>query len=86
MIPDAVKAHETGGKIPDGFLAGPRSLIGYGVLVLVVVAVLALGRRMPPRRRFVPNFASSALSMRSASANNAETSSARTFSFSLIRA
>ena len=37
-----------GGKLPDGFLAGPRSLIGYAVLVLVVVSVLALGRRIPP--------------------------------------
>jgi hypothetical protein len=28
--------------------AGPRSLIGYAVLVLVVVSILALGRRIPP--------------------------------------
>ena len=48
LIPDAVKANQTGGKIPDGFLAGPRSLIGYAILVLVVVSVLALGRRIPP--------------------------------------
>jgi hypothetical protein len=46
-MPDAIKALETGGTIPDGFLAGPRSLIGYVVLVLVVVSVLALGRRIP---------------------------------------
>jgi hypothetical protein len=48
LIPDVVKAAQTGGKIPDDFLAGPRSVIGYGVLVLVIVAVLALGRRIPP--------------------------------------
>jgi hypothetical protein len=48
LIPDFVKFYQTGGKIPDGFLAGPRSLIGYAVLVLVVVSVLALGRRIPP--------------------------------------
>ncbi len=48
LLPDGIKARETGGKIPDGFLAGPRSLIGYAILVLVVVAVLALGRRIPP--------------------------------------
>ncbi len=48
MIPDAIKAQQAGGKIPEGFLAGPRSLVGYGVLVLVIVAVLALGRRIPP--------------------------------------
>ncbi|CAM3035589.1 hypothetical protein BST27_18420 [Mycobacterium intermedium] len=48
MIPDGIKARQTGGSIPDGFLAGPRSLIGYIVLVLVVVSILALGRRIPP--------------------------------------
>jgi hypothetical protein len=48
LIPDAVKAAQTGGKIPDGFLAGPRSLIGYAILVLVAVSVVALGRRIPP--------------------------------------
>jgi hypothetical protein len=47
-VPDGIKAQETGGTIPDDFLAGPRSLIGYAVLVLVVVSVLALGRRIPP--------------------------------------
>jgi len=47
-IPDGIKAGETGGTVPDGFLAGPRSLIGYVILVLVVAAVLALGRRIPP--------------------------------------
>jgi hypothetical protein len=47
-IPDGIKARATGGKVPDGFLAGPRSLIGYAVLVLVVVCVVALGRRIPP--------------------------------------
>jgi hypothetical protein len=48
VIPDTVKLSQTGGRIPDGFLAGPRSLIGYGILMLVVVSVLALGRRIPP--------------------------------------
>jgi hypothetical protein len=48
MIPDDIKAGETGGKIPDGFIAGPRSVLGYVVLVLVVVSVLALGRRIEP--------------------------------------
>ena len=48
LIPDIVKVYQTGNKIPHGFLAGPRSLIGYAVLVLVVVSVLALGRRIPP--------------------------------------
>jgi hypothetical protein len=48
MIPDGIKARETGGTIPDDFLAAPRSLIGYAVLVLVVVSVLVLGRRIPP--------------------------------------
>lgn len=48
LIPDNVKAYQTGGKIPDGFLAGPRSLLGYAVLVLIVVSILALGQRIPP--------------------------------------
>jgi hypothetical protein len=48
LIADGIEARGAGGKIPVGFLAGPRSLIGYGVLVLVVVAVMALGRRVPP--------------------------------------
>ncbi|MBW0012065.1 glycosyltransferase family 87 protein [Mycobacterium sp.] len=48
MIPDDIKAGETGGKIPAGFMAGPRSLLGYVVLVLVVVCIVALGRRIQP--------------------------------------
>jgi len=48
LLPDAVEASQTGGRIPDSFLAGPRSLIGYAILALVVVCVLALGRRLPP--------------------------------------
>ena len=48
LIPDGVKVYQTGGKIPDGFLAGPRSLAGYAVLVIIVISVLALGRRIPP--------------------------------------
>ena len=48
LIPDGIAAANAGGTVPEGFLAGPRSLIGYVVLVLVVVCVLALGRRIPP--------------------------------------
>ncbi|MCV7312346.1 hypothetical protein [Mycobacterium paraffinicum] len=29
LAPDAVEAARTGGRIPDGFLAGTRSLVGY---------------------------------------------------------
>lgn len=47
-VPDGLKAQQAGGKIPDGFLAGPRTLIGYVVVLLVVAAVFALGRRIPP--------------------------------------
>jgi len=47
-IPDYIKAGGPGGKIPDGYLAGPRALIGYVVLMLVVACVTALGRRIPP--------------------------------------
>ncbi len=49
LIPDAIKTYQAGwGKIPDSFLAGPRSLAGYAVLVIIVVSVLALGPRIPP--------------------------------------
>ncbi|MFV0495783.1 hypothetical protein [Mycobacterium sp.] len=47
-IPDAIKAAQTGGKIPDDFLSGARSLIGYAVVLIVVSVVIALGRRIPP--------------------------------------
>src|SRR6516162_2750539 len=46
-IPDAIKVQRSGG-IAEGFLAGPRSLIGYAVLFLIIISVLALGRRIPP--------------------------------------
>ena len=49
LIPDGIKSYQSGwGKIPDDFLAGPRSLAGYGVLLAIVIAVLVLGRRIPP--------------------------------------
>jgi hypothetical protein len=47
LIPDNVKALQTGGTLPDGFLLGPRLMIGYVVLLVVVASVLVLGRRMP---------------------------------------
>jgi hypothetical protein len=46
LIPDAIAGR--GHAVPYGFLDGPRSLIGYAVLVVVVIAVLALGRRIAP--------------------------------------
>jgi hypothetical protein len=48
MVPDNIKARQTGGNIPEGFLAGPRLLIGYAILVVVVAVVVALGRRISP--------------------------------------
>ncbi|MBW0019055.1 MAG: DUF2029 domain-containing protein [Mycobacterium sp.] len=47
-IPDAVAAAGNGGKVPDGFLEGPRVLLGYVVLLLVLGCVLVLGHRIPP--------------------------------------
>jgi hypothetical protein len=47
LIPDNLKLAQTG-RIPEDFLVGPRSAVGYAVLVAVVVSVLALGRRVPP--------------------------------------
>ncbi|EHB49733.1 hypothetical protein MycrhDRAFT_5120 [Mycolicibacterium rhodesiae JS60] len=37
-----------GGALSDHALAGPRSLIGYAILAIVVVSVLVLGKRIPP--------------------------------------
>jgi hypothetical protein len=48
LLPDAVMASQSGGEIPDGFLAGPRSVLGYSVLLIIVICVIALGRRIPP--------------------------------------
>lgn len=48
LAPDILMFMQTGGKMPDGYLSSPRALIGYVILILVVVAVLALGRRIPP--------------------------------------
>ncbi len=47
LIPDHIMRMKLG-YVPPGFLAGPRLLIGSAVLVVVVVCVLALGRRIPP--------------------------------------
>jgi hypothetical protein len=48
VILNDINSRATGGKVLEGLLAGPRSPIGYVVLVLVVVSVVALGRRIPP--------------------------------------
>jgi hypothetical protein len=47
FVPDEIIRNKFG-HVPDGFLAGPRSLIGGAVLVVVVVCLLAFGRRIPP--------------------------------------
>ncbi|OBI89840.1 glycosyltransferase family 87 protein [Mycobacterium asiaticum] len=48
LIPDAIKANASGGVVPEGYLAGLRSQIGYVVLLVIVISVLALGRRISP--------------------------------------
>lgn len=48
LIPDSVAKVRNGGSVPDGYLLGIRSLVGYVVLVLVVALVVALGRRISP--------------------------------------
>jgi hypothetical protein len=47
LIPDQIMRMKLG-YVPNGFLAGPRSLAGTALLVVVVGCVLALGRRVPP--------------------------------------
>ncbi|WP_172830490.1 glycosyltransferase family 87 protein [Mycobacterium asiaticum] len=48
LIPDTIAAMSNGGKLPEDFLATPRSLIGFAILVLVVICTVVLGRRIPP--------------------------------------
>lgn len=48
VIPDSIAALRHGGTIPDGFLLGVRSLAGYGVLIVVAICLLVLGRRVSP--------------------------------------
>ncbi|RUP01488.1 MAG: DUF2029 domain-containing protein [Mycobacterium sp.] len=48
MVADGMKAARNGGVVPNDFLAGPRNLLGYAVLLIVVVSTIALGRRIPP--------------------------------------
>lgn len=62
LIPDSVKAVQSGGSIPEGFLAGPRSLIGYAILAAVVISLLTLGRRIPPVMAGIVLLAAAALS------------------------
>ncbi|WP_445166421.1 glycosyltransferase family 87 protein [Mycolicibacterium sp. Dal123E01] len=59
LVPDTLKAQA--GKIPDDFLAGARGVIGFVVLILVVIALLALGRRIPPVMAGIVLLATSAL-------------------------
>ena len=47
-VPDAIAILHNGGKVPDGYLLGPRLLAGYAVVIVVTGSLLALGRRIPP--------------------------------------
>jgi hypothetical protein len=47
FIPDTIQRWKLD-HVPAGFLDGPRLMIGYVVLVVVVVCVVVLGRRIPP--------------------------------------
>jgi hypothetical protein len=47
LLPDYAQLAQTG-KMSSSYLAGPRALFGYVVVLIVVVAVVALGRRIPP--------------------------------------
>lgn len=48
VIPDSIAMLSNGGPVPEGFLIGLRSLVGYVVLVLVIAIVVGLGRRISP--------------------------------------
>jgi hypothetical protein len=60
FIPDTFIRVKLGG-VPEGFLLGPRLLIGYVVLVVVIVCVLALGRRILPVMAGIALLATAAL-------------------------
>ena len=62
LIPDSFAASNAGGKVPEGFLAGPRAYIGYVVLAVIVVCLMALGRRIPPVMAGMVLLAAAALS------------------------
>ncbi|OBG93798.1 hypothetical protein A5697_03725 [Mycobacterium sp. E3251] len=47
LLPDYAQLAQTG-KMSSSYLAAPRAYFGYVVVLLVVVAVVALGRRIPP--------------------------------------
>lgn len=47
-IPDGIAAVAHGNTVPDGYLAQPRMIAGYVVMLIVVAAVVLLGKRIPP--------------------------------------
>lgn len=47
LIPDSIKTAQAG-KLPPDYLISLRTLLGLAILLAVVAAVLALGRRIPP--------------------------------------
>lgn len=62
LIPDSIAVLNNGGKLPAGFFAGPRMMLGYAILALVAVAMLALGRRIPPVMAGIVALATASLS------------------------
>lgn len=61
FVPDSIVAAMHGGVVPEDFLAGARPVIGYGILLVVVAAALALGRRVPPVMVGIVLFATASL-------------------------
>jgi hypothetical protein len=63
VIPDTIAVLNSRGKLPDSFLPGPRMLLGYAIIALVAVSVLALGRRIPPVMAGIVLLATATLSL-----------------------
>jgi hypothetical protein len=60
LLPDYVQLAQTG-KMSSSYLAAPRAYFGYVVVLAFVVAVVALGRRIPPVMVGIVLLATSAL-------------------------
>lgn len=45
-IPDGLALKD--GKLPPGYLAGPRSMLGFVVVIVVAGGIISLGKRIPP--------------------------------------
>lgn len=48
LVPDALSANKTGGLLPVDYLSSARLYVGIGLLLVLLLCLLVLGRRIPP--------------------------------------